>query len=130
MSTTPRTDAEQKRQEGWADEVHADTYDCWIETFKFARQLELENTKLQKELLESRKMQADRTTERDRALADRYKWEETTSKLIEVARAAKSDKRNNDCTCYSDPERSCRYCGYFIRLDQALKSLEESGVKI
>lgn len=45
--TTPRTDAEIKRQEDWAEEAQADTYDCWMETFKFARQLETELIALQ-----------------------------------------------------------------------------------
>jgi len=39
---TPRTDEERKRQERWADEVHVDTYACWMETFKFAEELECE----------------------------------------------------------------------------------------
>jgi hypothetical protein len=47
--------------------------------------------------------------------------------LIAVARAAASDKKDEECTCGTDPERSCRYCGYFIRLDRALQALRATG---
>lgn len=49
------------------------------------------------------------------------------SELIAVARAAASDKKDEECTCGTDPERSCRYCGYFIRLDKALQALRATG---
>lgn len=47
--------------------------------------------------------------------------------LIAVARTAASDKKDEECTCGTDPERSCRYCGYFIRLDRALQALRATG---
>ena len=49
------------------------------------------------------------------------------AELIAVARAAASDKKDEECTCGTDPERSCRYCGYFIRLDRALQALRATG---
>jgi len=47
--------------------------------------------------------------------------------LIAVARTTASDKKDEECTCGTDPERSCRYCGYFIRLDRALQALRATG---
>ncbi len=48
--------------------------------------------------------------------------------LIAVARAAaKVDLTDSECTCGSDPERSCRYCGYFIGLGNALQALRATG---
>ena len=49
------------------------------------------------------------------------------AELIAVARAAASDKKDEERTCGTDPERSCRYCGYFIRLDRALQALRATG---
>lgn len=50
------------------------------------------------------------------------------SELIAVASAAaKVDLTDSECTCGTDPERSCRYCGYFISLDKALQALRATG---
>ena len=49
------------------------------------------------------------------------------AELIAVARAAASDKKDEECTCGTDPERYCRYCGYFSRLDKALQALRATG---
>ncbi len=50
------------------------------------------------------------------------------AQLIEVARAAnRVEETNCECTCFSDPERSCRYCGYFISLGKTLKALKQTG---
>lgn len=50
------------------------------------------------------------------------------AQLIEVARAAsRVDLTDCECTCYSNPEGSCRYCGYFIRLGKAIDALKQTG---
>jgi hypothetical protein len=48
--------------------------------------------------------------------------------LIEVVKAASCiELTDSECTCGSDPERSCRYCGYFIKLGNKLESLRATG---
>lgn len=58
---------------------------------------------------------------------DAIRQEIPLPELIAVAQAAASDKKDEECTCGTDPERSCRYCGYFIRLDRALQALRATG---
>lgn len=50
------------------------------------------------------------------------------TQLIEVARAAnRTELSNSECTCYSNPEGSCRFCNYFIDLAKKLNDLKQTG---
>jgi len=50
------------------------------------------------------------------------------TQLIEVARAAnRTELSNSECTCYSNPEGSCRFCNYFISLAKNLNALKQIG---